>query len=402
MNHPIKTFDSLPQAARVPVPLRAVSAAEPRAVPLVGVIRNPRSFRNKGLAPDQSARAEVITEATAKRKELFEVLARFASAGIDYLVIDGGDGTVRDVLTCGASAFGDDWPPLIVMPKGKTNALAADLGLPQEWNLDRALKCAEAGSFARRHPMVIAEADDPQARVQGFMLGAGVFTRSISLGQSAHRWGAFNSLAVAGIPLVTALGIASAIGVVVAVLASVSLLPAFLGLVKHRIRWASVPKLLSPPHVPGQGMWHNWSGVVRRHPVIISVISLACLVPLIIPVFSLELGQEDVGATDPHTTERKAYDLITEGFGVGYNGPLQVASKLDPVATQSAASVSPRRMASTPSWIALTPEAQAVDSEIGDPLVPYLSASMSAVEPNRKRLCAALYFPPPQMRSIAS
>jgi uncharacterized membrane protein YdfJ with MMPL/SSD domain len=144
------------------------------------------------------------------------------------------------------------------------------------------------------------------------------------------------SLAVAGIPLVTALGIASAIGVVVAVLASVSLLPAFLGLIKHRIRWASVPKFLSPPHVPGQGMWHNWSGVVRRHPVIISVISLACLVPLIIPVFSLELGQEDVGATDPHTTERKAYDLITEGFGVGYNGPLQVASKLDPVATQSA------------------------------------------------------------------
>ena len=196
MNHPIKTFDSLPQAARMPVPLRAVSSAEPRTVPLVGVIRNPRSFRNKGLAPDQSARAEVITETTAKRKELFEVLARFASTGIDYLVIDGGDGTVRDVLTCGVSAFGDDWPPLIVMPKGKTNALAADLGLPREWNLDRALMCAEAGSFARRHPMVVAEADDPQARVQGFMLGAGVFTRSISLGQSAHRWGAFNALAV--------------------------------------------------------------------------------------------------------------------------------------------------------------------------------------------------------------
>jgi hypothetical protein len=198
MNHPIKTFDSLPQARRVPMParLRSVGGREDRAVPLVGVIRNPRSFRNKGLAPEQAARAEIITETTLKRRELFEVLARFADAGIDYLVIDGGDGTVRDVLTCGASAFGDDWPPLIVLPKGKTNALAADLGLPGQWDLDRALERAAAGRFARRHALVVAEADDPQARVQGFMLGAGVFTRSITLGQSAHRWGAVNALAV--------------------------------------------------------------------------------------------------------------------------------------------------------------------------------------------------------------
>jgi hypothetical protein len=196
MNHPIKTFDSLPQASREPLPLRSVAAAEPRQVPLVGVIRNPRSFRNKGLAPEHAVRADVITETTLKRKDLVEVLARFASAGIDYLAIDGGDGTVRDVLTCGADAFGDDWPPLIVMPKGKTNALAADLGLPAQWTLDRALDRAVAESFASRRTLVVSEADDPYARVQGFMLGAGVFTRSIGLGQSAHRWGAFNALAV--------------------------------------------------------------------------------------------------------------------------------------------------------------------------------------------------------------
>jgi hypothetical protein len=196
MNRPIKTFASLPQASPVPVALCDVAAAERRAVPLVGVIRNPRSFRNKGLAPEQSAHAEVVTETTLKRRELFEVLARFASMGVDYIAIDGGDGTVRDVLTCGAPSFGDDWPPLIVLPKGKTNALACDLDLGMEWSLDRALERARAGSFARRRPLVIAEAGDPDARVQGFMLGAGVFTRCISLGQSAHRWGAFNALAV--------------------------------------------------------------------------------------------------------------------------------------------------------------------------------------------------------------
>ena len=62
----------------------------------------------------------------------------------------------------------------------------------------------------------------------------------------------------------------------------------------------------------------------------VTVVSLAFLIPLIIPAFSLELGQEDIGATNPSTTERQAYDLITAGFGVGYNGPLQVASDHEP------------------------------------------------------------------------
>src|SRR6478752_4886527 len=55
------------------------------------------------------------------------------------------------------------------------------------------------------------------------------------------------------------------------------------------------------------------------------------------------------------------------------------------VATHSAASVSPRRIASTPSWIEVAPEAQAVDSEIGEPLVPNVSARWSATEANMKR-----------------
>src|ERR1700685_2285699 len=55
------------------------------------------------------------------------------------------------------------------------------------------------------------------------------------------------------------------------------------------------------------------------------------------------------------------------------------------VATHKAASVSPRRMASTPSWIEVAPDAQAVDSEIGDPLVPKASARSAANEPNRNR-----------------
>jgi uncharacterized membrane protein YdfJ with MMPL/SSD domain len=142
------------------------------------------------------------------------------------------------------------------------------------------------------------------------------------------------SLRVAGIPLLSTLGLASAIAVVTAVLAAISLLPALLGLLGRRIEWLSLPKFMRKQKPTG-GMWGSWAGFVSRHPIWVTIVALAFLAPLIAPAPALEFGQEDIGATSPSTTERKAYDLITAGFGIGYNGPLQVASKLDPVATPS-------------------------------------------------------------------
>ncbi len=74
------------------------------------------------------------------------------------------------------------------------------------------------------------------------------------------------SLAVAGIPLVTALGLASAIAVVTAVLGAITLLPALLGLLAHRIHWARLPAFIAPRPKKDEGMWRRWAGVVRRHP----------------------------------------------------------------------------------------------------------------------------------------
>ncbi len=54
--------------------------------------------------------------------------------------------------------------------------------------------------------------------------------------------------------------------------------------------------------------------------------------PLIIPVTDLHLGQEDIGQTPSSTMERRAYDLMQQGFGPGYNGPLIVAVALTPAA----------------------------------------------------------------------
>ncbi len=66
------------------------------------------------------------------------------------------------------------------------------------------------------------------------------------------------------------------------------------------------------------------------------LLALAILLPLTIPFFSLQLGQEDIGATPKDTTERQAYDLLASGFGPGYNGPLLVAVSLGTPAKPSA------------------------------------------------------------------
>lgn len=194
----IHLFEQLPLVARPdPTSRAAPAAASARGIPLVGMIRNPRSHRHGGAHPEWTGRATLLVETPARRSELRAILTRFAEQRIDFLVVDGGDGTVRDVLTCGSGAFGESWPPLIVLPSGKTNALATDLGLPTNWSLDEALRIAIEGHTVQRRPLVIAQRDNEDARVVGFVMGAGLYTAAIGLGQEAHSKGAFNALAVA-------------------------------------------------------------------------------------------------------------------------------------------------------------------------------------------------------------
>lgn len=195
MHGTVHLFDRLPQVTRPAVPLGG-AAAPARAVPLVGVIRNLRSHRQGAALPEWSGRANLLVETPERRSELQDVLARFAERRVDYIVVVGGDGTVRDVLTCGTSYFGETWPPLIIVPSGKTNALAVDLGLPARWTLEEALEAIAAGRIEQRRPLVIAQRDNADARVHGFVFGAGAYASAIQLGQRAHDKGAFNNLAV--------------------------------------------------------------------------------------------------------------------------------------------------------------------------------------------------------------
>jgi RND superfamily putative drug exporter len=135
------------------------------------------------------------------------------------------------------------------------------------------------------------------------------------------------SLAVAGIPLVTTMGLMAAVAVVIAVLAALTLLPAELGILGPRIESLRVHKPATEERIQ-KGLWARWARDIAHRPIVAGIAALAILIPLMIPLLSLQLGQQDTAALSTSTTARQAYDLISDNFGPGVNGPLLVAVKL--------------------------------------------------------------------------
>ncbi len=134
-------------------------------------------------------------------------------------------------------------------------------------------------------------------------------------------------LAVAGVPFMTAAGIATSIIVAMMVIASVTLLPAFLGLSGHWINRLGIHRRHGIGGGVGSG-WQRWGRHVTGHawPYAIGVTVL--LLALSAPVLALRLGFPDEGTLPESRTERVAYDMIADGFGPGLNGPLVVAVDL--------------------------------------------------------------------------
>src|SRR3954469_13714983 len=128
-----------------------------------------------------------------------------------------------------------------------------------------------------------------------------------------------------GIPLVRSLGYTTAMVVATAVLAAITFLPAVLGLLGRRILKLRFRLGERKPDADHPGGWFKWAGAIRNHPIIASVVGIVILGLLAVPALDLRLGAEDFGQLPRDTTERQAYDALTEGFGVGTNGPLLIA-----------------------------------------------------------------------------
>ncbi|MFD5282218.1 MMPL family transporter [Streptomyces rubrogriseus] len=143
-------------------------------------------------------------------------------------------------------------------------------------------------------------------------------------------------LAVVNIPMLTKMGIAAAGTVAIAVLIALTMIPALLGYAGRRVKPAGAkgkrlgrsrkgePKPDQPAGQPKANLGTRWASFVVRRPLAVLLLGVIGLGAAAVPAASLELGLPDDGSQPTSTTQRRAYDLLSEGFGPGFNGPLMV------------------------------------------------------------------------------
>ncbi len=135
---------------------------------------------------------------------------------------------------------------------------------------------------------------------------------------------ALAALAVVGIPFLTAMGLVAAGMVAIAVLVALTLVPAFLGFAGSRFdRWP-IPGLRGRQARLGlrPSFGSRWAAAITRKPVAFLLVAIVGAGIIALPTLKLELGLPDDGTQPTSTTQRQAYDLLAEGFGPGFNGPL--------------------------------------------------------------------------------
>ncbi|MET8898395.1 MMPL family transporter [Streptomyces albogriseolus] len=126
--------------------------------------------------------------------------------------------------------------------------------------------------------------------------------------------------------------VAASLTVVLTVAASVTLLPALLSLIGTRALSRRERRRLAEhgpePEMP-TGFAARWSAFVERHPKLLGAVAVVVMAVLALPTFSLHLGTSDQGNDPKTSTTRQAYDLLSDGFGPGVNGPLTLVTKVD-------------------------------------------------------------------------
>ena len=149
---------------------------------------------------------------------------------------------------------------------------------------------------------------------------------------------ALGGLAVVNVPILTKMGLAAAGTVAIAVLVAITLVPALLGFAPLKVlRRLDRKQIAGKPLSERQSrkaaklaarqrpnLSARWAGFILRRPVVVLLLGVLSLGVVAIPATHLELGLPGEGTMASDTTQRKAYDMLSESFGPGFNGPLLV------------------------------------------------------------------------------
>ncbi|WP_299038069.1 MMPL family transporter [uncultured Pseudokineococcus sp.] len=156
---------------------------------------------------------------------------------------------------------------------------------------------------------------------------------------------ALAGLSVVGIPFLTTMGLASAVAVAVAVCVALTLLPAVAGALGARLtprprrpRRSRSGRGAAGAEAEGAGghaaprpahpVADRWTGLVTRRPLVTTLLVVLGLGAVALPALDLRLALPDNGSSPEETTQRQAYDLVSEEFGAGFNGPLIVTGDI--------------------------------------------------------------------------
>ncbi len=216
-----------------------------------------------------------------------------------------------------------------------------------------------------RHKQQLADGMEPAesvARAVGTAGSAVVFA-------GATVMIALAGLTVVGIPFLTQMGLVAAGMVAVAVLVALTLVPAMLGFAGARFNRWPVPGLRRRQAAlrTKDSAGTRWARMVTKRPTAFLVASILGLGTLALPALSLELGLPDDGNLAASSTQHKAYDLLSEGFGPGFNGPLTiVVDAAGSADAKAAAAATAERISGLDDVAAITP---AVFNPAGDTAV---------------------------------
>ncbi|MGO9882141.1 MAG: MMPL family transporter [Solirubrobacteraceae bacterium] len=158
-----------------------------------------------------------------------------------------------------------------------------------------------------------------------------------------------------GVSLLNGAAVAAAIGVVLVLGASLTLLPALLSLVGRRVGETGGRRATPNTDAARPGFWLRWVQRVQRRPAVTAIAATALMLALAAPALGLRLASSDAGNDPAGQTTRQAYDLIAKGFGPGTNGPLQVAVALPRPHDSAAVSQLTHALRDTPGIASVAP-----------------------------------------------
>lgn len=190
-----------------------------------------------------------------------------------------------------------------------------------------------------------------------------------------------------GIPFISAMGIAAAIVVTASIIVAVTILPAMLSLIGKRIdRW-SLHVRRSAAREKGTPVGYRLARRIQANPLAYALSSAALLIVLALPILDIDLGFPDAGANPKSMHTRQAYDLLTEGFGPGFNAGFLIAVESDGPLDQAALDGLVAQVRTVPGVVEVTAP---VYNEAGDTavinVVPSTGANDSATNDLVKRL----------------